>query len=313
MSQTAHTEGFAFTVPAQEIEKVSLQFSAEEIEIHSAAADEITIQKMYKDGTPYTGDRPMIMDLEAGVLCFRNTPAKLRPFPDRSVIILYVPDNYSGSLTVEAHSGAIMLMCIRGASLACSVRSGHLRLHDCRFQEKIKVSARSGCLDLEKVTAPALQLECFSGTIRCRETECTDFVSEIHSGKQDVEVQAAQSCRLSARSGKLRFCGQAPCLETSTKSGPQYLETENLEKADMTAISGSITLAVHEAPRLDEINLRLVSGQAALSLPSDVMPAVSIPSRTGRLRCDRDAFSADGRSVRINAGIKSGSLRIIAH
>lgn len=310
MNQSEHTETYSFETAARDVKKIQLQFTAEEIQVHTAVTDRVIIQKRSGNGEFPISSAPMQIDLADGILHVCNVQEKFRPVMERSRIVLYLPEIYNGDIAIDVHSGAVTVENLQGETLECHLKSGKFRLNNCTFRKQVSAAAHSGSLEFEKAAAPIFQLECFSGSLRCRRIVCSAFVAETHSGKQDLEIDASESCLLSARSGKLDFCGRTPLLKTSTKSGVQHLEAENVKKADLTALSGTIKLTVHNAKQLEGIDLHLISGRASLLLPPDITPAVSFRSFTGTYRCQNDAFAADGRTVPVNADMKTGTLHI---
>lgn len=183
--------------------------------------------------------------------------------------------------------------------LSCSNTSGNIELGGMAAQE-IDISSTSGDLKLSELEGEEAALSTTSGAIRLEHSSLSETLDiTTVSGSMELSGITADAVNLDTVSGAAVYSGSAREWKASSVSAPLTAELSNCpEKADLEAVSGSLTLAIPENPGF-EVEYSSISG-----LFSSEFPVTGNQGKSGR------ALYAGGNSS-FSFSTTSGDMKVL--
>lgn len=213
---------------------------------------------------------------------------------------LYLPAGWEGNLESTQSSGSLSINgSLTFKELKAALNSGSIRLGDITVEENAHLSASSGSIRAENLTAKNIVIKANSGTIH-------------------VESASADTIEAKATSGSIRFGALTGNFALEAGSGTVRIDA-GAGSGSAKTTSGSVRVDMNEVT--DDLSLSASSGTVRLTLPSDLSFSFQGQTGSGTLKTDFDSsLSYKGRNYaegqvgsdgpHIECKVGSGSLSV---
>jgi DUF4097 and DUF4098 domain-containing protein YvlB len=182
-----------------------------------------------------------------------------------------------GSYEVRAYKSSVLeVHCPAGSDLTISTLSGGIEVLG--EAGSVKVTTKSGKVSVERAAA---------------------IDARGNSGRVKVGVCTGE-CHVAFVSSNVHI-GEAGRVVGATVSGD--IEVDEVDDAEVKTVSGQIELGARGGGRLAA---RSISGTVKISVPKGDLPATSLSSVSGRVRCD----CGQGNHGEIRAKTISGTISV---
>ena len=231
------------------ISDIKLDYLAEDIELAVSADGNIVLEEYLKNGgEAYKAQ----ITRQGGQLDIRHGQRDLFSFGiffRWSRVVLYLPESYSGSLTLHTTSGTIETRYSwKLAALDVTVNSGTVRFEDIEADGNILLQTTSGTITVEKIVCGG------------------DFTMKTNSGTLRVSRSVtAENIKMEATSGTIHAEEASGHMQAKTNSG--LVRVKNFTgSGSFTCTSGSIHVEVNEIR--GDLFFKTNSGTQNITLPA---------------------------------------------
>lgn len=235
------------SISLDDIDTIDIEYTSANIEFYTSDTTEL----IFKEFMSYEPEDEELSRIETNgnTLMIQKghyrTSSIFWQKPRNHRIEIYLPDEYSGKLTVETSSGNIHaepVLRLSQFSVKCS--SGNIKVHEV-YAEEITASTSSGNINFD-VAQGHREFSANSGNIKV-EGGSGDSIFDTSSGNISVE-KASGYLEASASSGGVRIQNSSGGGRFDTTSGNISLEfTSVTQDLKATASSGNINLTIPES------------------------------------------------------------------
>ncbi|MFC4651568.1 DUF4097 family beta strand repeat-containing protein [Lactococcus nasutitermitis] len=224
--------------------QISLNNQTDELEISTAKDGKIHLKEYMNTQNPAFFANTIENGAELKIESGQRPKLFGLPRPFRAKMLLLLPENFQGKLSVQAMTGNLKIYQLRIAELAFDCRSGNLTMTDSEFSQ-LQMKLTSGNAKLENLITEKLDFEAKSGNVKVQQLIAEEADFTFKSGNITFDDSHFKKVKMQLHSGNLKMIKSFALLaQLQAHSGNIYGEITGFSLLEVGSDNGNIKLYV---------------------------------------------------------------------